>query len=93
MEKDELKKAFHAFFNKINNILTAAGLSKIILQGKDLNSLSVEELRGIVAELSESLGMIEKNSVILNGSLRELYDSLLKELNSSASNPSCAKTK
>lgn len=85
MERDNLKKSFHAFFNKINNILTAAGLNKIILQGKDLNNLSAEELKGIVSELSESLGMIEKNAGILNNSLRELYDSLIKELNSPVS--------
>lgn len=78
MEKHKLKEVFHSLFNKINNIFTAVGSNKMILE-EDLNKLSSEELKQRISDLADALRMIEKNILILNKSLQEVYESLKRE--------------
>ncbi len=81
MEKEELKSTFHSLFNKINNIFTAVGSNKEILN-ENLDKLTTKELKDRIAELSHALAMIEKNITALNKILQDTYESLAKELHS-----------
>jgi hypothetical protein len=83
MNKDQLKEIFHLLFNKINNIFTAVGSNKIILEEK-LDKLSVEELKERIRDLLEALIMIEKNALVLNSKLQDFYETLTKETNPTA---------
>ena len=85
MQIEQLRESFHALFNKINNIFTAAGSNKIILEGEDLNKLSEEKLKEIISDLLEALAMIEKNATLLNKSLQDIYTILKKESGSATS--------
>ena len=82
MEKEELRKSFHALFNKINNIFTAAGSNKMFLEDGNLDKVPLPELKIRIQDASEALAMIEKNATLLNNSLQEIYKTLLKEIDS-----------
>jgi CTP-dependent riboflavin kinase len=84
MEESKLKEVFHFLFNKANNIFTAVGSTKLILE-EDLDKLSSDDLKKRIAELFEVINMTEKNISILNKSLQEIYDTLKKEINISNS--------
>ena len=78
METAKLKDTFHFFFNKINNIFTAVGANKIILE-ENIEGLSQQDLKERITELAEALKMIEKNILLLNDSLQEFYTALKEE--------------
>lgn len=85
MDNSKFREAFHALFNKINNIFTAVGSNKMFFD-EDLDKLSPEDLKVRIADLVEALKMIEKNILILNDGLQEAYRELKKEKGITASN-------
>lgn len=82
MEKEELRKSFHALFNKINNIFTAASSNKMFLEDGKLDNVPIDDLKVRIQDATEALAMIEKNATLLNNSLQEIYKTLLKEADS-----------
>ncbi|MFH1622329.1 MAG: hypothetical protein ABIA97_04320 [Candidatus Omnitrophota bacterium] len=92
MEISKLKEVFHTFFNKINNIFTAVGANKMVLE-EDLDKLSPEELKQRIADLGDALKIIEKNVMILYDSLRQIYEVLKKEAASQVADTSSSELK
>lgn len=78
MEIKRTREIFHSLFNKINNIFTAVGANKIILE-EDISKLSAEELKSRLIDLIDAMKMIDRNILVLNDSLKEVYDDIKKE--------------
>lgn len=78
MENSKLREGFHTLFNKINNIFTAVGSNKSIFE-EDLDKLSAQDLKSRIADMTEALKVIEKNILILNDNLQNIYNELKRE--------------
>jgi hypothetical protein len=78
MELDKIREVFHALFNKINNIFTAVGANKMIFD-ENLDRLSPQELKARIKDMCEALKVIEKNILILNDGVQEVYEGLKRE--------------
>ena len=85
MDNSKFREAFHALFNKINNIFTAVGANKMFFE-EDLNRLSPKDMQARIADMVEALKMIEKNILILNNGLQEVYEELKREKGITSSN-------
>lgn len=83
MDIKQTRGIFHALFNKVNNIFTAVGANKMILE-EDITKLSSEELKLRIIDLGDALKMIEKNILVINDELRKVYDDIKKEKGVSA---------